>query len=147
MLGLVIVTHGKFGEALLVATQHFVGPLSYSATVTISHHDDMSVRRTQIADAAKLVDQGSGTLIVTDLFGGAPSNLAISLMSDRIDVVAGANLAGMIKFAGSRELPLPDAALAVREATRRYVTVASEILNPDQEVSVVRTFGAMCGLD
>ena len=129
MIGLVIVTHGDFGAVMMRATEHVVGPLAQATTVAIGPDDDMERSRDAIAAAIAANDDGSGVMIATDLFGGTPTNLAISLMSDRVEVVAGMNLPMMIRFAGARRREsLADTAVAMREAGRKYINRAAEIL-------------------
>ena len=130
MIGLVLVTHGRLASEFIVAMEHVVGPQERIAAICIGPDDDMEVRRGQIAQAIKAVDSGAGVIILTDLFGGTPSNLAISLMkSDKIEVIAGVNLPMLIKLAEVRsKLPLDQAALAGQEAGRKYISVASALL-------------------
>ena len=133
MIGLILVTHGKLAEEFVHAMEHVVGRQEAIATVCIGPNDDVEKRRREIADAIKAVDAGKGTIILTDLFGGTPSNLAISLMEKgRIEVIAGINLPMLIRLAGARKNgTVGQAALAAREAGRNYVTIASEFLGQD----------------
>ncbi len=133
MIGMILVTHGKLAEEFVNAMQHVVGRQDAVATVCIGPNDDMEKRRKEIADAIKTVDSGSGTVILTDLFGGTPSNLAISLMkAGQVEVIAGINLPMLIRLAKARaSMPLKDAAIAARDAGRNYITVASEYLGQD----------------
>jgi PTS system mannose-specific IIA component len=130
MIGLILVTHGKLAEEFVHAMQHVVGKQEAIATVCIGPNDDMEKRRREIADAIKLVNTGSGAIILTDLFGGTPSNLAISLMkAGQVEVIAGINLPMLIRLAKARAcMSVHDAAIAAREAGRNYITVASEYL-------------------
>ena len=130
MIGLVLVTHGRLASEFIVAMEHVVGPQERIAAICIGPDDDMEERRGQIAQAIKAVDTGAGVIILTDLFGGTPSNLAISLMkSDKIEVIAGVNLPMLIRLAKAREcMSVRDAALAARDAGRNYITMASEYL-------------------
>ena len=133
MIGLILVTHGKLAEEFVSAMEHVVGQQDAIATICIGPNDDMEDRRQEIADAIARVDSGSGAILLTDLFGGTPSNLAISLLeAGRTEVLAGINLPMLIRLAGARkELPLAQAATAGREAGRNYITLASEFLGQD----------------
>jgi len=130
MIGLVLVTHGRLASEFIVAMEHVVGPQKQIEPICIGPDDDMEERRDQIASAIRTVDQGDGVIILTDLFGGTPSNLAISLMkSDKIEVIAGVNLPMLIRLDGARKtMDVRSAVTAAREAGRKYISVASEIL-------------------
>jgi PTS system mannose-specific IIA component len=130
MIGLVVVTHGRLAEEFIAAAEHVVGRLEAIRAVSIGPEDDMDVRRREIIAAAKACDQGDGVVILTDMFGGTPSNLAISVMGGgKIEVIAGVNLPMLIKLAEVRgKLPLAEAALAAQEAGRKYISVASALL-------------------
>jgi mannose PTS system EIIA component len=130
MIGLVLVTHGRLASEFVVAMEHVVGPQERIAPICIGPDDDMDQRRKDIAEAIAQVDDGSGVIILTDLFGGTPSNLAISLMkSDRIEVIAGVNLPMLIRLDGARKtMDVRAAVSAAREAGRKYISVASEVL-------------------
>ena len=130
MIGLVIVTHGGLASEFLSAMEHVVGTQKGVATVCIGPNDDMEARRREIAKGVKDVNDGAGVVILTDLFGGTPSNLAISLMREgEVEVIAGTNLPMLIRLAGARKaMALGDAVTAAREAGRNYITVASEFL-------------------
>ena len=133
MIGLILVTHGKLAETFLEAMEHVVGPQEQMHTICIEPNDDMEQRRDEIAGAIGKVDTGSGAIILTDLFGGTPSNLAISLLdAGRVEVIAGINLPMLIRLASSRKaMPLTEALLAARDAGRNYITVASEFLGQE----------------
>jgi len=133
MIGLILVTHGHLAEEFVSAMEHVVGKQDAIATICIGPNDDMEERRQEIADAIDTVDTGSGAILLTDLFGGTPSNLAISLLEQgRTEVIAGINLPMLIRLAGARkELELIPAAVAAREAGRNYITLASEFLGQD----------------
>ena len=104
MIGLILVTHGKLASEFLVALEHVVGPQKNVATICIGPHDDMEARRNEIAAAIKTVDTGKGVIILSDLFGGTPSNLAISLLdSGRVEVIAGVNLPMLIRLDSARK--------------------------------------------
>ena len=130
MIGMILVTHGNLAEEFVHAMQHVVGRQDAVATVCIGPNDDMERRRDEIAAAIRAVDGGEGAIILTDLFGGTPSNLAISLMqAGKVEVIAGINLPMLVKLAKVRgELPLPEAIAAAQEAGRKYVTIASRVL-------------------
>ena len=130
MIGLVLVTHGRLASEFVVAMEHVVGQQERIAPICIGPDDDMDQRRKDIAKAIAKVDDGSGVIILTDLFGGTPSNLAISLMkSDKIEVIAGVNLPMLIRLEGARKtMDVRAAVAAAREAGRKYISVASEIL-------------------
>ena len=136
MIGMILVTHGRLAEEFVHAMEHVVGEQPDVATICIGPSDDMEARRREIANAIKRVDTGSGSVILTDLFGGTPSNLAISLMkAGKTEVIAGINLPMLIRLAGARKtMSLMDAVVAAREAGRNYITVASEFLGQDMSV-------------
>ena len=133
MIGLILVTHGKLAEEFVHAMQHVVGRQEAVATVCIGPNDDMERRRRDIADAIKAVDSGEGAIVLTDLFGGTPSNLAISLMkAGKVEVIAGINLPMLIRLAKARNcMNVREATSAAREAGRNYITIASEFLGQD----------------
>ena len=104
MIGMILVTHGRLAEEFVHAMEHVVGEQSDIATVCIGPHDDMEAKRKEIAKAIRQVDSGSGTILLTDLFGGTPSNLAISLLkAGKTEVIAGINLPMLIRLAGARK--------------------------------------------
>jgi PTS system mannose-specific IIA component len=130
MIGLILVTHGRLADQFVSAMQHVVGKQDAVETICIEPDDDMEQRRQDIAEAIARVDSGEGTIILTDLFGGTPSNLAISLMNAGIvEVIAGINLPMLIRLAKARTcMSVRDAVSAARDAGRNYITVASEYL-------------------
>ena len=130
MIGLVLVTHGRLADEFVVAMEHVVGRQEAIATVSIGPDDDMEQRRADIAAAIAAVDGGKGVIVLTDLFGGTPSNLAISLMAiGRVEVIAGINLPMLIRLGGARKtMGVTAAVAAAREAGRKYISVASEVL-------------------
>ena len=130
MIGLVLVTHGRLAEEFVTAMVHVVGPQEAVATIAIGPDDDMEERRTDIAGAIQRVDSGRGVIVLTDLFGGTPSNLAISLMQrGRVEVIAGMNLPMLIRLGSARKsMSVVAAVAAAREAGRKYISVASEVL-------------------
>ena len=130
MIGLVLVTHGGLATEFVVAMEHVVGPQRAIAPICIGPDDDMESRRADIANAISEVDSGRGVIVLTDLFGGTPSNLAISLMKPgKVEVIAGINLPMLIRLEGARRtMTVGDAVAAAREAGRKYISVASEVL-------------------
>jgi len=130
MIGVVVVTHGQLATELLNAAETIVGDLPRFAAVSIGWHEDTGDAREEIAEAVKRVRQDAGVLILTDMFGGTPSNLAISCMSNpKIEVLAGINLPMLIKLAKVRKCAgLSDAVTKAQEAGRKYVTIASQVL-------------------
>ncbi len=131
MIGIVVVTHGRLADELVAATEHVVGPLDACSAVSIGADDDMEKRRDDIRTAVEDANQGDGVIIVTDMFGGTPSNLAISLLEKgKVEVIAGANLPMLIKLAEARtRLTVPELADSAVEAGKRYIAVASQILD------------------
>ncbi|HTG37704.1 PTS sugar transporter subunit IIA [Sphingomonas sp.] len=130
MIGLVLVTHGRLAKEFVVAMEHVVGKQDAIATICIGPEDDMEERRADIARAIGEVDGGRGVIVLTDLFGGTPSNLAISLLeTGRVEVIAGINLPMLIRLGGARKtMKVTEAVAAAREAGRKYISVASEVL-------------------
>lgn len=130
MIGLVLVTHGSLATEFVVAMEHVVGPQQQIATICIGPEDDMEVRRADIASAVERVNDGSGVILLTDLFGGTPSNLAISLLkAGEIEVIAGINLPMLIRLESARKaMSVKQAVAAAREAGTKYISVASELL-------------------
>ena len=120
MIGLVLVTHGQLAAEFITAMEHVVGPQQAIEGICIDAEDDMEMRRKEIADAIQRCDQGDGVIILTDLFGGTPSNLAISLMkSENVEVIAGVNLPMLIRLEGARKaMSVRAAVAAAREAGR-----------------------------
>ncbi|HPE49805.1 MAG TPA: PTS sugar transporter subunit IIA [Hyphomonas sp.] len=130
MIGIVVVSHGKLSRELVSATEHVVGEQMRFRSISIEAEDDIEARRDQIRETAKACDTGQGVIILTDMFGGTPSNLAMSVMSaGNIEVISGVNLPMLIKLAEVRhELPLAEAARIAADAGRRYINIASELL-------------------
>jgi PTS system mannose-specific IIA component len=133
MIGLILVTHGRLADQFVEAMEHVVGRQEGIVTVCIGPNDDMEQRRAEIGEAITTVDEGQGVIILTDLFGGTPSNLAISLLdAGRVEVIAGINLPMLIRLAGARKtLGVVEAVEAAQSAGRTYITVASELLGDD----------------
>lgn len=130
MIGIVIITHGNLAREFRAALEHVVGPQHQIATISITPDDDMEERRDAILHAIGTVDSGDGVVLLTDMFGGTPSNLAISVMDGaHVEVIAGVNLPMLIKLARAREeCSLGEAIEQAREAGRKYIHVASKIL-------------------
>ena len=130
MIGLVLVTHGRLAEEFRSALEHVVGPQAAIETVAIGPDDRMESRRADIAEAVSRVNTGAGVIILTDMFGGTPSNLAISLMgSGQVEVIAGINLPMLIRLASVRKtMNVANAVEAAAAAGRKYISVASQIL-------------------
>ncbi|RUM98562.1 PTS sugar transporter subunit IIA [Pseudaminobacter arsenicus] len=131
MIGLVLVTHGRLAEEFRNAVEHVVGPQDHFETIAIGADDDMEQRRSDIVDAVARADTGAGVIILTDMFGGTPSNLAISVMeAGRVEIIAGVNLPMLIKLTSVRKGD--DMAQALEEAQtagRKYINVASQLLS------------------
>ena len=130
MIGLVLVTHGSLAKEFQLALEHVVGPQDQVETVSIGPDDDMEQRRQDILTAVAAVNSGPGAIILTDMFGGTPSNLSISIMEPGIiEVVAGVNLPMLIKLAGVRADDNMDVALEKAiDSGKRYINVASQVL-------------------
>jgi PTS system mannose-specific IIA component len=131
MIGIVLVTHGRLACEFLAALEHVVGPQGQIATIVIGPDDDIERRRQDIVEAVRQVDSGQGVAVLTDMFGGTPSNLAISCMTGgrKVEVVAGINLPMLIKLARVRsDVALADAVVMAQEAGRKYISVASRVL-------------------
>ena len=134
MIGLVIVTHGRLAEEFVYAMEHVVGPQAAVAAIAIGPDDDMERRRRDILRACEQVNLGHGVILLTDMFGGTPSNLAISVMEQTgAEVIAGLNLPMLIKLASLRNRePLAACVAQAREAGRKYISVASYVLAGDK---------------
>ncbi len=131
MIGLVIVSHGRLAEEFLAVMEHVIGPQEQTGAVCIAPDDDMELRRADILAAIKAVDTGQGVVVLTDMFGGTPSNLAISILDrPNVEVIAGVNLPMLIKLASVRQsCPLEKAVEQARDAGRKYISVASKVLS------------------
>lgn len=130
MIGVVIVTHGLLAKEFRAALEHIVGPQEQIATICIQPDDDMEERRKAILSAISDVESGEGCVLLTDMFGGTPSNLAISVMDDSmVEVIAGINLPMLVKLARVREeCPIQEAIKLAQDAGRKYIHVASQVL-------------------
>lgn len=131
MIGLVLVTHGRLAEEFKAALEHVVGPQEQVETISIGPDDDMEQRRQDILSAVEAANSGDGVVLLTDMFGGTPSNLAISVMDSKsVEVVAGVNLPMLIKLASVRtDRALADAVDEARQAGQKYISVASQVLS------------------
>jgi len=130
MIGLVLVTHGLVAQEFVAATEHVVGPQQNMQAICIGPDDDMEKRRQEILDAVSAVDDGDGVILLTDMFGGTPSNLAISIMDKaKVEVIAGINLPMLIKLASVRkDSDLKTAVDQAQVSGRKYINVASSVL-------------------
>lgn len=131
LIGLVLVTHGRLAQELRAALEHVVGRQTNVEGISIEPDDDIEQRRSDIVSAVKRVDTGAGVVILTDMFGGTPSNLAISVMEKgRVEVIAGVNLPMLVKLSSVRaNMPLNEAVIAARDAGVKYISVASQVLS------------------
>jgi len=131
MIGLVLVTHGRLAAEFRAALEHIMGPQRQIEAIAIDPSDDIERRRQDIIDAVSRVDSGNGVAILTDMFGGTPSNLAISVMNaPNVEVIAGINLPMLVKLAKVREdTPLAEAAAMAQDAGRKYINIASQVLD------------------
>jgi PTS system mannose-specific IIA component len=130
MIGIVLVTHGRLAAEFIAALEHVVGAQRQIAAICIGPDDDMEQRRQEILTSITAVDSGDGAVLLTDMFGGTPSNLAISVMDQaRIEVIAGINLPMLIKLASLRQSEgLERSVVGAQEAGRKYINVASQLL-------------------
>ena len=138
MIGIVLVAHGSMAVGLIAALEHVVGPQQGVLAVCVGADDDMEERRAEILESVKgFADTGAGVILLTDMFGGTPSNLAISIMGHaRIEVLAGVNLPMLVKLASVRTRPIVDAVRVAQEAGRKYITVASRLCEEALYISV-----------
>jgi len=130
MIGIVLVTHGRLAAEFRAALEHVVGPQKQIETIAVGPDDNIEQRRQDIVSAVTKVDSGAGVVVLTDMFGGTPSNLAISIMNGpNIEVIAAVNLPMLIKLASVRETSsLEQAVIQAQDAGRRYICAASRIL-------------------
>ncbi len=132
MIGIVLVAHGNLGKEMLHVLQHVVGEQNNIEYVGISNTDDMELKRHEILEKTSAVDTGDGVVVVTDMFGGTPSNLAISMMEERnIEVISGMNLPMLVKLVRVRDEALADAVMQAQEAGQKYINIASRLLKLD----------------
>ncbi len=129
MIGMVVVTHGQLAREFLAAMEHVVGVQKNTRSICIGADDDMDQRRNDIAEAVRATDTGEGVLILTDMFGGTPSNLALSLLEkDKVEVLAGVNLPMLIKIAEARaSTTLNELAAQGLDAGARYIALGSAL--------------------
>ncbi len=132
MLGIIIIAHGHLATEMCAVLEHVVGPQKQLQAINIGPDDNIEARRDELLAAIKAVDSGKGVVICTDMFGGTPSNMAISTIDQQpVDVLAGFNLPALVKLASVRDkAPLADAIKQAHEAGRKYMNVASQLLNP-----------------
>ena len=130
MIGMILVTHGRLAEELIAALEHVVGPQDRIAAICIGPDDDMEQHRQKIMEQTRETDDGDGVVLLTDMFGGTPSNLAISVMDKvNVEVIAGVNLPMLIKLTSVRDsLPLAEAVASAQESGRKYINIASQLL-------------------
>ena len=134
MIGMVLVTHGRLAAEMVNALEHVVGPQANVASICIAPDDDMEQRRRDILDAVDKTDTGEGVILLTDMFGGTPSNLAISVMDRaKVEVIAGINLPMLVKLASVREkTTIAEAVAKAQEAGKKYINIASQLLAKDK---------------
>jgi len=130
MIGMVLVTHGRLAEEFIAALEHIVGRQENATAICIGPDDDIELRRQEIIASVNKADDGDGVVLLTDMFGGTPSNLAISVLDQgRVEVIAGVNLPMLIKLVSVRDsAPLATAVAQAQEAGRKYINVASQLL-------------------
>ena len=129
MIGIVLVTHGNLTREVIAALEHVMGLQSCVVAVGIGADDDMEKRRAEMLESARACDTGDGVIVRTDMFGGTPSNLGISIMEQaHVEVLAGVNLPVLVKLASVRNRPIAETVRMAQEAGRKYITVASRIL-------------------
>jgi PTS system mannose-specific IIA component len=134
MIGMVLVTHGRLAEELIAALEHVVGSQPNIISICIGPDDDMEQRRQEILESASKADEGEGVVLLTDMFGGTPSNLAISVMDNaNVEIIAGVNLPMLIKLASVRKTEtLAEAIESAQEAGRKYINIASKLLSQEE---------------
>jgi PTS system mannose-specific IIA component len=135
MIGMVLVTHGRLAEELVAALEHVVGAQPNVISVCIGPDDDMEQRRAEILESAAKADEGDGVVLLTDMFGGTPSNLAISVMDKaNVEIIAGVNLPMLIKLASVRKTETLDQAIqSAQDAGRKYINIASKLLSQKED--------------
>ena len=132
MLGIVLVSHGNLAKEMLSVAEHVVGPQTGIACIGISNDDDIEQKRHEILERTSEVDTGDGVVIITDMIGGTPSNLALSIMEERnVEIISGMNLPMLVKLVRERSEPMADAVTKAQEAGRRYINIASHLLKLD----------------
>ena len=135
MIGMVLVTHGRLAKELVAALEHVVGTQQNIISICIGPDDDMEQRRSEILKSSAKADEGDGVVLLTDMFGGTPSNLAISVMDKaNVEIIAGVNLPMLIKLASVRKTePLNEAIKSAQEAGRKYINIASKLLAQEEK--------------
>ena len=135
MIGMVLVTHGRLAEELVAALEHVVGAQPNVISICIGPDDDMEQRRAEILESAAKADEGDGVVLLTDMFGGTPSNLAISVMDKaNVEIIAGVNLPMLIKLTSVRKTePLDEAIESAQQAGRKYINIASKLLSQEEK--------------
>ncbi len=135
MIGIVLVTHGRLAQEFVDALEHVVGPQNNLTAICVGPEDDLERRRKEIQCRVGQADEGEGVVLLTDMFGGTPSNLAVSVLDKgRVEVIAGVNLPMLIKLASVCETePLGKAAISAQEAGRKYINIASQLLAREQK--------------
>ncbi|MBT8763407.1 PTS sugar transporter subunit IIA [Desulfohalobiaceae bacterium Ax17] len=129
MIGIVLVTHGDFGVGLIEAAQMILGDVKACKSIGIDVSKPMDVILEELKDTVQALDAGKGVLILTDMFGGTPTNLSLSLLGvKKLEVITGVNLPMLLKALSSRELPLEKLAAEVKSAGRQGIVVAGEVL-------------------
>jgi PTS system mannose-specific IIA component len=129
MIGALVVSHGHLAQELLAAAEMIVGEISHMQAVSIGWHDDVNEARSEIERRISDVDSGAGVLLLTDMFGGTPSNISLAFLSEAVEVVSGVNLSMVIKFANHREeKPLLELARLVQDAAQKSIVIASQML-------------------
>lgn len=133
MLGIVLVSHGNLAKEMLSVTEHVVGKQTGVECVGINVEDDVELKRHEILEKTSAVDTGDGAVVITDMFGGTPSNLALSIMEERnIEIISGMNLPMLVKLIRMRGEKMEDAVVAAQEAGQRYINIASHLLKLDK---------------
>ena len=134
MIGMVLVTHGRLAEELIAALEHVVGSQPNIISICIGPDDDMEQRRQEILESASKADEGDGVVLLTAMFGGTPSSLAISVMDNaNVEIIAGVNLPMLIKLASVRKTEtLTEAIESAQEAGRKYINIASKLLSQEE---------------
>lgn len=132
MIGLVIVAHGSLATAFLAATEHVVGPQAQACAIAIEPNEDLKAKQAEINAKVAEVDTGDGVVVVTDMFGGTPSNLALGAAGPKVEVIWGANLPLLVKLAKMRERPLEEAVRLALAAGHKYIDSAAQVLTPSR---------------
>lgn len=127
--GIIIVSHGDYGSAILRTAEFILGPVSDCSSISVDAAHEVSETVRRLEDAAQRLDKGAGVIILTDMFGGTPTNLALSLLGNhKVEVVTGVNMPMLLKVCSSRETPLEELARQAGEAGTRGIVVAGDML-------------------